>query len=445
MADDENGTTTTGAETPEHRPSPAETDRSPSTTPPATSEWTVSDARGPMHAAADDPQNPASSPGLLTGDHDSVDHVPPSDPVETHHTESVVAASEPVGPADVSPDPVVTEARRGLALPIIAGVILGAIIGAGSAALVYAFAGGAGEPSQEVASLSSRVDALDKRPDPQQALGTMQATMTALAGRVAGLQKTVAGPAQSPPPPTPGFDPLPLQQKVAALQSAVDALQKQGGDTQGLAGKLEGVEAALATAQKQASAAQAGVTDVQGQQKSLEGKLNAPALAVVADSLVQQIDRGLPYATQVDALASIGGDPARIAILRQNADKGVPSAKVLADKFEPLADPIAATAQKAPANAGFMDKLKSGLFSMVSVRRVDDTTGTDVASRVSRIEADLGHDDVADAAATWDALPADAKAKSEAWGALAKTHAEAMAAARALQRDAITALGAKKS
>ena len=62
-----------------------------------------------------------------------------------------------------------------------------------------------------------------------------------------------------------------------------------------------------------------------------------------------------------------------------------------------------------------------------------------------RIKASLAHDDVPGAVATWDALPADAKAKSASWGALAKTSADAMSAARALQRDAIIALGAKKS
>ena len=85
------------------------------------------------------------------------------------------------------------------------------------------------------------------------------------------------------------------------------------------------------------------------------------------------------------------------------------------------------------------------MFSMVSVRRSDDTTGDTLASHVALIEADLAHEDVASAYTVWGALPAAAKAKSEAWGALAKTHAEAMQAARALQIQAIAALGAKKS
>ena len=167
--------------------------------------------------------------------------------------------------------------------------------------------------------------------------------------------------------------------------------------------KFAGIAAALAVSQKQAAAAQDGVRDVQGQQKSLqseqqglqsqqkalEGKLNAPALAVVSDSLVQQIARGLPYAAQVDALAAIGADPARVAILRQGADKGVPTAKALGESFDPLADPLAATDRKAPPGAGFMARMEAGFFSLVSVRNTTDTAGSSAASKVSRIQADL--------------------------------------------------------
>ena len=113
--------------------------------------------------------------------------------------------------------------------------------------------------------------------------------------------------------------------------------------------------------------------------------------------------------------------------------------------WKPLADPVIATGNTAPANANFGQKLEHGLFGLVSVRRADGTTGTDLTSRVNLIAADLAHDDVPGAYATWQALPADAKAKSDSWGALAKTSVEALAAARDLQHSAIDALGAKKS
>ena len=218
--------------------------------------------------------------------------------------------------------------------------------------------------------------------------------------------------------------------KVAALAATLDGLKKEDATT----------EAGLTSLKDAQKALQDGQDGAAGQNHK-----RARARAVVADSLVEAIGLGKPYASQVDALGPLGAEPAKIAVLKENADKGVPSAQALAQKFAPLADPIMATATKAPPNASLADKLKSGLFSMVAVRSADATAGDDIGSRVSRIQSDLTQNDVVAAYATWDGLPADAKAKSDAWGALAKTHVEAMGAARALQQQAIAALSGKKS
>ena len=431
----------------------------------AGTEWTASDAREPLGAAT-----PVGS-----------------EPFEPAHEAAVPPFVEQSTRRSAPAHDVMATPRRSIAGPVFAGLVIGALIGAGSAAVVYRLTPTTGQgDGSSVSALSTRVDALDRRPDPQSAIADLKGSVGALDGRLAALRTSVAalqqarqqGGAAAPQgqptlqasPPSaggqtaaPAFDPAPLQQKIAALQGGVDALRKDDaaakGDAHDVQGKFAGIAAALALSQKQAAAAQDGVRDVQGQQKSLlseqqglqsqqkalEGKLNAPALAVVSDSLVQQIALGLPYATQVDALAAIGADPARVAILRQGADKGVPTAKALGESFEPLADSLAATDRKTPPGTGFMARMEAGFFSLVSVRSTTDTTGSSAASKVSRIQADLAHDDVGDAYATWQALPDDAKAKSQAWGALAKTQTEAMAAARALQHDAIAALGTKKS
>ena len=345
--------------------------------------------------------------------------------------------------------------RRSL-WPVAAGIVFGAILGAASAALVYSQS--AAPDTGKLADLSARVDALDKRPDPQSAIAGMKGQLADLSSKVASLE--TRGPAAAPAAAAqrPSADPqvASLGAKVAALQAAVTSAQtlaataRSNSDAlkvqqQTLDGKVGALQAGLGGAQKQAATAQAGVEDLRGDQKALAAKLGAPALAVVADSLVEQIVGGKPFATQVDALASLGADPAKVAVLRQNAATGVPSAQVLLAKFQPLVDPVIATGSKAPANAGFGERLKHGLFGLVSVRRADETTGTDLPSRVARIKADLAHNDVLGAYATWGELPPDAKAKSQAWGALAKTSVEAINAARGLQTDSIGSLTAKRS
>ena len=113
-------------------------------------------------------------------------------------------------------------------------------------------------------------------------------------------------------------------------------------------------------------------------------------------------------------------------------------------KFDPLVDTIIASGSKAPANADFGDRLKHGLFGLVSVRRTDETTGSDLSSRVALVQSDLAHNDIVGAYAVWSALPADSKQRSDAWGASAKTSVEAITAARGLQNQSIGSLAAKK-
>ena len=431
------------------------------------SEWTASDSRGPLGTAMDRPTSAEISsedPAQHAAGQEETSHVAHESPPETDHDETASDTVEPAmatdGSATPSTAPIVTDPVKRSAWPIAAGLIVGAFIGAGSAAAVYTFwsSGTSAAQDPQIASLAGRVDALEKRPDP----AGLQASVTELSRKVAAMESgsrapqssapaasatTVPGPAQA------SVDLAPLQTQVAALQKQVESLKGQASQTQGLETKIAALEGAVAGTKKDASSAQAGVQNVEGQQqtiateqKLLAGKVMVPALAVVADSLVQQIDRGEPYATQVAALETLGADPAKIAILKQNADRGVLSAKALAAKFAPLTEPLSATAHKAPPNAGFVDRLKSGMLSMVSVRSVDDTGGTDPAARAAQINTDLAHDDVAGALATWDALPAEAKPRGgEDWSLLAKAHAEAMGAARALQHEAIVALGAKKS
>lgn len=472
------------------------------------SEWTASDRRGPLSAAG---EHPAEGEGYGPGGETPGSETKADRPA-SHGAESVGGESHEAGGLDAPrtdlpvdapasppegagvdavaahPEPV-NHARRS-PVALVSGLILGAIVGAGSAAVVYALAPGGhhqqNADSAEIAGLASRVDALEKRPDLEGAVGQLRQQVTALrqGGSATGkdANKTEAA----------------LDGKVASLQAEVDALRKASGhDSAGSAGQtkaFDGLQTSVATAQREAAAAQsdvAGLTakqkdladkvasmqsalgttksdassarselgamqsqqkalqsqqkDLQSQQKDLEARVNAPALAVVADSLVDQVAAGKPYQRQVDALSGLNADPAKMAVLKQDAEAGVPSAQTLLAQFKPLGDAIVATGSRQPANAGFVQRLRSGLTGLVSVRREGATGGTDLASRVATIEADLAHDDVTGAYSVWQALPAPAKHGSQDWGARAKTSVEAITAARDLRGDAINALGGKRS
>ncbi len=412
----------------------------------ALSEWTASDARGRLNEVGSVPrkENTTDEPQPTTS---GLAGSPTAPLVEES------SASNSVAPAATP---------RASLWPVAAGIVVGALLGAGSAYFVYARAAEGGGLDARIAAsekredaLKSQVDALNRRPDPQPQLATLKTSVEDLAGKLAALEKQPVAapnaPAAVQPQVAPAADTTDLQQKVAALQASIAAVKGQAapaGDLAAVQSKLTALSASVGEMQRQAGAARTDVQALQTGQKSLEGKVSSsPALAVVADSLIQQIRRGQPFATQVKALEALGVDPVKIAILRQFADAGVPTAVALATRFEPLTEGLVAAGRKLPADAGLWDRLKTGASGLVSIRRVDAVSGDDLPSRVARIKADLERNDVVDAVNTWTALPAEARARPDAaaWGALAKTHADAITAAGALEHDAIAALAAKKS
>jgi hypothetical protein len=77
---------------------------------------------------------------------------------------------------------------------------------------------------------------------------------------------------------------------------------------------------------------------------------------------------------------------------------------------------------------------------VVTVRPVNEPGSTGVPSLVARIEQALERGDVADAAASWDALPEPARRASEEWGRQVKAVAQARQASQAIAADALSAL-----
>jgi hypothetical protein len=454
------GSKSADLDTPAALGNPVEADASAAPPDAGVSEWTASDARGP-----------------LTGPPPLSDVPPPQDydatgfdrePSAVSSAEEASGHSAPAGEPRPGPENEAKSTRKPSRWPVAAGIVLGAAIGAaagaGSAYYVNTVSSGDSAVKQDLAALKTRLDRLEKSSEAQLALAPLKASLADLAAKVAANAAEAKQAAQlrsKDGAAGGGPDVAALNDKVASLQAAIGTLQSQGRQAAGLADlkavqdRLAAIESSVPNLQKevsnlrtQVSSAQGDVEGLRAGQKSLEGKVtNAPALAVLADSLVERINRGQPFAAEVNALESLGIDPSKIAALRPVAGQGVASVKVLADKFADITDGLIAAAHKLPAKAGYWDRLKEGVRSLLTIHRPGEAGGDDLASRIAEIKADLAHGDVIAAAAVWNLLPADAKGKPEAaaWGALAKAHAEASAAAHAIENEAIASLGVKKS
>jgi hypothetical protein len=312
----------------------------------------------------------------------------------------------------------------------------------------------AGVTPDALAPLQARLS--DVEASVKQALATAAAAQQQAAGHAEGgdigeAQQQAIASAVAPP------DLTPLQTQLDALEQKLNglgALQKQvSGLEQHLAGletlppqvaqidpidqRLKQVEAVLNAPKIATRAAEEPVV------KPDPRDANAPALAIIAETLVQKVTRGAPFAPETAALENLGFDKAKLADLQPAAAKGIVPAESLSKQFAALAPSLTAVREK--EEGSMVERVMHHAAGLVRISRVDDLSGDDLQSRVARVQAALAHGDLDQALREWSALPEDAKTKSADWAATARASAQAIATAKAISADTIDRLTKLKS
>ncbi|MDB5651487.1 MAG: hypothetical protein JWL62_3007 [Hyphomicrobiales bacterium] len=369
--------------------------------------------------------------------------------VEEPAAEAVAPEALPEAPHVASTDAPAPE-RRAM-LPTLAA--LAALLLAGTSLYIAWTAERGGVTPEVVAALGQRLDKIEGR------LGAVEAKPTALmpdlgplAARIGAVETKVDGaradasralqqnaglaPAASPAPrvdlspldrriqaletrPVPTFDPAPLERRVSRIETELTPLR---------------------------SALTAPKTEVRATQAPTVVETppgDAAAAAVVAESLRQKLDRGVPFPMEVAALEKLNVDASQLGALKAMALKGAPTGNALADSFEPLAAATLKAEHKDPS-ADFLDRLARSATTLVRVRPVGETSGEDTAALISRIEPTLRRGDIAGALALWDRLPGDAKGPSRDWADRARLRAQADTSVRQIIDQAIERLGRTK-
>jgi len=245
------------------------------------------------------------------------------------------------------------------------------------------------------------------------------AALAALSGKVDEIEKTVAALGQgSQAAPA---DLGPLNEKLAAL----DALVKSAGDA---AADQEGRLSALEESVSQLSAK----VDAQASQPKI-------ALAIAASALKAALDRGAPFAAELDTFAAITPDAPQLAALRAYADKGVPTRAAIAAGMDAAANAMIAAGAPVDTDAGVFQRLMSSAESLVKVRPIGAVEGTGVPETVARMEVAVNAGDYAKALAEYDALPEPAKAAGAAFAGTLKARLDAEAGIDALISAAMKA------
>jgi hypothetical protein len=225
-----------------------------------------------------------------------------------------------------------------------------------------------------------------------------------------------------------------LASKVNALAARADkleaALASNRVDLGPLNQRIDKIESGLAAAQS-ASHASADSTAL---------RRDGTDLAVVAQALAEHLRAGEPFAAEEAALERLGADPARLAILKPLAGKGVPTASALAARFADVAPAARAAASKKPEGA--FDRLLADMGGMVKVTRVGEVAGDDPSALISQIGAALDRGRIGPALAAWRRLPEAPRAALQPWADMAKSRLAADEATQGIIDVAIGRLSA---
>jgi hypothetical protein len=370
-------------------------------------------------------------------------------------------------PESSAPEPIVRErSRRWPVWPLALAALIGLV--PGLAALWLALqprhddtANAIAATRNDIARVSARVDALEKRPDP----GALRDSVAALDKRIASTE-TLARNAQSAAdraaadakaastaaasaaqaaserqpadasstPPAPAPELSPLRQQIGSADTRIGALDEKLGALDARIGALQ------AKIDQPKTDARAPTTDKETATAAAD---NPAALAVVAQSVLQALSRGTPFPTELAALKSLKAEPGKVAALEPLASSGAPTARALADRFRPLADEIAK--QDQPAEGSFFERIAQSASHLVRVRSIGEKQGSDPAALASQIQAALDRGDLNRAHDLWTKLPDRSKARSQDFARALEARIAAENAAQSLASDAIARIAKPRS
>lgn len=247
----------------------------------------------------------------------------------------------------------------------------------------------------------------------EEALSGPQQDIAALRDAVSALREAAPGDG--------GQLPAALAQRLSAIEERLSQLSQaadQGAAGTGLADRLAAVEADVESLSAAVSAARQSGAEGAERLEALSGRLSAleaeveardegPRLALMAaaTALRAAVDRGAPFAGELETYAALAPDAPALAALRPYAETGIPTRADLAREASEAASRIAAAAAAPPEDAGFFDRLLASARRAVTVRPVGEVEGETPAAIAARMEQAAIEGDYARALAEYEMLP----------------------------------------
>ncbi|TPI34200.1 phage tail protein [Mesorhizobium sp. B3-1-6] len=334
------------------------------------------------------------------------------------------AGASTAKPSETRSEDRVPQPSRKTGVNAIAAGVIGGVIALAGAGLLQAVgmlgAPGSGGGSLdgvngEIASLKSEITALKESGDTG-----ASAKVDGLSSALDQVKADVAALKSSAGQSGDGAALKALGDKVGQIETIVAGLQKNGSvapvDLGPLNEKIAGLDALVKSTGDAAKAEDGRVAALEQSVSQLSGKVEAQAsqpkiaLAIAASALKSALDRGAPFATELDTFAAIAPDAPELAALRSYAEKGVPTRATIASEADAAANAMVEAATPVDQNAGFFQSLVSSAESLVKIRPVGTIEGKGAPETVARMEVAVNQGDYAKALGEYDTLPDAAKA-----------------------------------
>ncbi|ATU93539.1 hypothetical protein BLM14_19435 [Phyllobacterium zundukense] len=229
------------------------------------------------------------------------------------------------------------------------GLVGGVVALVGAAALQWA--GVLPSPKADVSALEQQIAALRNAPvqtldeGAQVALNGAVENAKQAVGQVGALSDEISS----------------IKQSIAEVEKKAQAGTGGAVDTSAIDARIAALEAQLSASQEkvdQAGGVAAGATT---RLDALESKVHDAssqtnmALAMAATGLKAAVDRGEPFAAELDTYLAVAPEAGEIESLRAYATKGVSTVSALAKQFDDVAPRIIAATRDNDPNAGVLD------------------------------------------------------------------------------------------
>ncbi|MGZ8362278.1 MAG: COG4223 family protein [Caulobacteraceae bacterium] len=141
----------------------------------------------------------------------------------------------------------------------------------------------------------------------------------------------------------------------------------------------------------------------------------AAAGAIAAASLAEAAAGSAPFAAELDSVMAALPGSAQVRALRPYAVSGAQTVSGLAQSFPDAASRAALASRARTQGAGPLAQIAQAFAAIVTIRRVDRTTGGDPDAVLARAQAKLDDGDLAVALSELDTLPAAGREAVAPW------------------------------